>query len=166
MKYNLIKKNLLILVLTTLIGTQTLPITTFANISNNDDSIHTFTRKDSSLLHEKEKELEELSKEFNLNEKEIQDLRDLYNEYTDMTVTREKLEVITKILKVCQPVMVKATKLFEVTFTEKSLCDLYDYLIEWQDDLENGIKNFLINKYNWNQTAANWTAKSIMFIIF
>lgn len=53
MKYKLIKKTLVILILTTLISTQTVPITTFANISNNDDSIYAFTVKHSSLLMNK-----------------------------------------------------------------------------------------------------------------
>ena len=48
---------------------------------------------------------------------------------------------------------------------QKSIAEISDFLFGWQDDLEAGIAAYLLRN-GWNREVANWTAKSIMFIIF
>lgn len=46
---------------------------------------------------------------------------------------------------------------------EKSIVDITNYLFEWQDNLEQGAENWLVN-HGWNRTAAHWTVKTASFI--
>lgn len=116
------------------------------------------------LSLEKENELLEIAKEGNLSNEEINQLVKLYEE--NMISPRGKLGVILKIVKVSKNVMLKASKAFGVKMAEKTVADWTDYLLGWQDDLQDGIENFLIDKCGWNREAASWTAKTIMFIVF
>ncbi|MED3352976.1 hypothetical protein P4388_31140 [Bacillus thuringiensis] len=60
----------------------------------------------------------------------------------------------------------KAAKLLAAKIGSKSVADITDYLFEWEDDLQQGMENYLVYKLGWNKTAAHWTAKSVMFILF
>ncbi|OTN82231.1 hypothetical protein [Enterococcus faecium] len=46
---------------------------------------------------------------------------------------------------------------------EKSIADITNYLFEWQDNLEQGAENWLVN-HGWNRTTAHWTVKTASFI--
>lgn len=46
---------------------------------------------------------------------------------------------------------------------EKSIADITNYLFEWQDNLEQGAENWLVN-HGCNRTASHWTVKTASFI--
>lgn len=135
-------------------------------LNNRTENIVLVSSEENLLSPEKEKELKELVKEFNLSPQDEQEIRELYRENSNTVTTRAKIGVIKKIIKVAKPVFVKAAKLFGVKISEKSIADFSDFLFGWQDDLENGIKTFLVKNLGWNSTAAEWTAKTIMFVAF
>lgn len=115
---------------------------------------------------EKERELQELAREFNMSQNDIAELRELYLENSSQIIARIKLGPVLKVIKVCKPVLRKACIMFGVKMFEKDLVDLTDYIFRWQGKVEDGIKNFLIEKWGWNGTAADWTARTIMFVAF
>jgi hypothetical protein len=160
----------LFLALTTVFGL-TVPASAAGKMTNSinaKEDLDASLTYDSELLSpEKEKQLMEISKEFNLSTQDIKDLRNLYhNEHSTTIMPLGKIGAVTKIVKVAKPIIIKACKMFGVKMAEKSLADFTDFLFEWQGNLQDGIENFLITRWNWNETAAHWTAKTIMFIVF
>lgn len=118
------------------------------------------------LSLEKERELLEIAREFNLSQQDIYDLREMYNQNSDVITPRARISAVLKIVKSAKPVLNKATKIFGVKLKEKAISDFTDFLFEWQDSLQNGIEYFLANKLGWNSSAAHWAAKTIMFVAF
>lgn len=159
-------KRIIALSLSILMSAQALPTIAFASDNLNNTSVYTITEESTLLSPEKEEQLMEIANEFNLSTQEIKELRDLYNEHSTTIIPRGRIGIILKIVKAAKPIIIKACKMFGVKMAEKSLVDFSDFLFEWQGDLQDGIENFLINRWNWNETAAHWTAKSIMFVVF
>lgn len=58
----------------------------------------------------------------------------------------------------------RAAKWLAGVIGSKSISDITDYLFKWQDDLEKGCENFLVEQCGWNRTAAHWTVKTASFI--
>ncbi len=159
-------KRIIALSLSILMSAQSLPTIAFASDNLNNTSVYTIAEESTLLSPEKEEQLMEIANEFNLSTQEIKELRYLYNEHSTTIIPRGRIGIILKIVKAAKPIIIKACKMFGVKMAEKSLADFSDFLFEWQGDLQDGIENFLINYWNWNETAAHWTAKSIMFVVF
>ena len=66
---------------------------------------------------------------------------------------------------VSSTVIRKAASLLAKKMGQKSIAEISDFLFGWQDDLEAGIAAYLLRN-GWNRDVTNWTAKSIIFIIF
>ena len=58
----------------------------------------------------------------------------------------------------------KAAKWLAGVIGSKSVADITDYLFEWQDDLEAGCENFLVDECGWDEDVAHWTVKTASFI--
>lgn len=107
------------------------------------------------LNKEKQNEFIELAKELNLTyQEQIQFLQEKEASKNQLTARWK-----TAIIK-------KAAKLLAAKIGSKSVADITDYLFEWENDLQTGMENYLVYKLGWNRTAAHWTAKSVMFILF
>lgn len=119
-----------------------------------------------SISPEKEKYLQDMRKEYNLTQQDVNDIRYIYNQYSDISTPRAKIGIIKKVIKVAGPVLMKAAKIFGVKMSEKSFAEFSNFLFGWQDDLQSGIETFLVNNLHWNRVAAEWTAKTIMFVVF
>lgn len=125
------------------------------------------------LPYSKEMELINLSKEFSLTKKEVDELKSLYFKFNpnsgynlDNISYVSGAGAIFKIIKVCKPVLTKAAKWVGGKFTEKAMAGLTDYLFDWQDDLKEGIRSFLVDRLGWADWVARWAAKTIMFLAF
>ncbi|MCY9512239.1 hypothetical protein M5W68_20225 [Paenibacillus larvae] len=107
------------------------------------------------LTKDKQKEFMEIVKGTNLNfQQQVQLLKDRKN----MGQEQEKTLKVSLIKK--------AAKILAAKLGEKSIADIADYLFDWEDNLQQGIENYLVDKAGWNTTVAHWTAKTIMFILF
>lgn len=60
----------------------------------------------------------------------------------------------------------KAAQILAAKIGSKSVADITNYLFEWEDDLQEGMEHYLVDELGWNETAAHWTAKSVMFVLF
>ncbi|MDA2566429.1 hypothetical protein PDQ34_21010 [Bacillus cereus] len=123
-------------------------------ISNNNTDIN-FNQLYNQLNENKKEEFLNIVRESNLSfQEQIQLLQDRENSSYEAT-PRWKAAIIKK-----------AAKLLAAKIGSKSVADITDYLFEWEDNLEQGMQNYLVYKLGWNKTAAHWTAKSVMFILF
>ncbi|QWQ38597.1 hypothetical protein KMP11_06525 [Gemella sp. zg-570] len=122
-----------------------------AELSNNDE----FQRLYNRLNYNKKIEFNKLKKELKLTKKQqleiLKDKEIMDNQPTD----RWKLAVIKKI-----------AKWISLKVGEKSVAEITDYLLEWEDDLQTGIENFLVEYCGFSRGSAHWTAKTAMFIAF
>ncbi|RGB74915.1 hypothetical protein [Anaerococcus nagyae] len=169
MKNSKLNKKLFAITMAILIFSQT-TVPVFASSYNKYKSSNDEVKYESLLANNlpdyKKSELLELKNELDLNYEEINFLEEQYLINHSGTELRWKVSAVKKVIKVAKPILKKAAKKFGVKMGEKGIADLTDYLFEWEDDLQNGIENFLINKWGWNKTAAHWTAKTIMFVAF
>ncbi|CAK1250505.1 hypothetical protein [Fructobacillus fructosus] len=58
-----------------------------------------------------------------------------------------------------------AARILAAKLGEKSVADWTDFLFDWEDNFEGGIRYALIHYGNFNSTAAYWTARSIVFAV-
>lgn len=138
----------------------------FASNNINETSTYNITEKSTLLSPQKEEQLMEIAKQLNLTEQEVQELRDLYNKHSSTTMPMGKIGIITKIVNVSKPIIIKAEKAIGIKISEKTFADFTDFLFDWQGNLQDGIESFLINYLKFNETVAYWTAKTIMFVAF
>lgn len=122
----------------------------------------------SALPEYKQEELDELQRELNLSQDDVKFLEEQYVNYhsnSSLEESKLKAKIVLKVLKAAKPVIKKACKMFGLKMGEKSFADFTDYLFEWEGDLQTGIENSLM-KVGMPKTAAHWTAKTIMFVVF
>ncbi|ANU71630.1 hypothetical protein [Enterococcus faecalis] len=104
------------------------------------------------LSDSKKAEFRELVKGANLSPNEqLQILKEKYDSDREIA-PRWKTAVIKKV-----------AKWLAAKAGEKSIADITNYLFEWQDNLEQGAENWLVD-HGWNRTAAHWTVKTASFI--
>ena len=94
----------------------------------------------------------------------------IFSEYELHEILKEKIyysstSTMIQPSRVSSTVIRKAASLLAKKMGQKSIAEISDFLFGWQDDLEAGIAAYLLRN-GWNREVANWTAKSIMFIIF
>lgn len=94
----------------------------------------------------------------------------IFSEYELHEILKEKIyysstSTMIQLSGVSSTVIRKAASLLAKIMGQKSIAEISDFLFGWQDDLEAGIAAYLLRN-GWNRDVANWTAKSIMFIIF
>lgn len=159
-------KRIIALGLSIIMSAQAFSTVAFASNNINETSIYTITEKSTLSSPQKEEQLMEIAKQLNLTEQEVQELRDLYNKHSSTTMPMGKIGIITKIVKVSKPIIIKAAKAIGIKISEKTFADFTDFLFDWQGNLQDGIESFLINYLNFNETVAYWTAKTIMFVAF
>ncbi|ARF67779.1 hypothetical protein B7C51_07950 [Paenibacillus larvae subsp. pulvifaciens] len=124
----------------------------YTSYENADITNHDLYKR---LTKDKQKEFMEIVKGTNLNyQQQVQLLKDREN----MGQEQEKTLKVSLIKK--------AAKILAAKLGEKSIADIADYLFDWEDNLQQGIENYLVDKAGWNTTVAHWTAKTIMFILF
>ena len=159
-------KRIIALGLSIIMSAQAFSTVAFASNNINETSTYTITEKSTLLSPQKEEQLMEIAKQLNLTEQEVQELRDLYNKHSSTTMPMRKIGIITKIVKVSKPIIIKAAKAIGIKISEKTFADFTDFLFDWQGNLQDGIESFLINYLKFNETVAYWTAKTIMFVAF
>ncbi|WP_159591064.1 hypothetical protein [Streptococcus halichoeri] len=115
-------------------------------------NINEFNKYYNDLSDNKKIEFKNLVKNANLSpEEQLQILKDKYN--ADRTPTPRWKSAVIK--KVARWLAIKAGT--------KSVSDITNYLFEWQDNLEQGAENWLVEQ-GWNRAAAHWTVKTASFI--
>lgn len=120
--------------------------------ATNFTATNEFDKYYNDLSNEKKVEFERLVSGAHLSQVEqLQILKEKYESDRQLT-PRWKIAVIKKIAKW----LVAKTG-------EKTVSDVTNYLFEWQDNLEQGAENWLVN-HGWNRTAAHWTVKTASFI--
>lgn len=119
-----------------------------------------------NLPIDKQVELNNLVKEFNMSKEDANYIKELYIQNHSGIQPKAKVGAVLKIIKVAKPIIIKGAKMFGMKMAEKGIADLTDYLFEWQGALQDGIENFLVNNWGWSTTAAHWVAKTIMFVAF
>ncbi|MGG0256904.1 hypothetical protein ABEY61_28330 [Bacillus toyonensis] len=123
-------------------------------ISNTETDI-TLNHLYNKLSKNKKKEFLNIVKESNLNfQEQVQLLQDRKNNIHS-SQQRWKISIVKK-----------AAQLLAIKIGSKSVADITDYLLSWEDDLQQGMENYLVYELGWDQSVAYWTAKSVMFIIF
>lgn len=86
------------------------------------------------LIKDKQKEFMEIVKGTNLNyQQQVQLLKDREN----MGQEQEKTLKVSLIKK--------AAKILAAKLGEKSIADIADYLFDWEDNLQQGIENYLVD---------------------
>lgn len=86
------------------------------------------------------------------------------DEQLEILKTREKEINHVESKGAKSAVVKKVAKWLAAKAGEKSIADITDYLFEWEDNLEQGAENYLVDKCGWNRTAAHWTVKTASFI--
>ena len=120
--------------------------------NKNQDELKTLYNK---LEYKNKIKFKKLKKELNLTrEQQIEILKD--KEIMDKQPTeRWKSAAIRKV-----------AKWIAAKVGSKSVADITDYLFEWEDDLQKGIENWLVEKTGMLRSDAYWIAKTAMFIAF
>lgn len=151
-----IHKKIVVLGLTTLaFGSSIAPITNVFASELNTVSItssNEFDKYYNDLSNEKKIEFNYLVENAHLSlDEQLQILKDKYK--ADRTPTpRWKAAVVKKV-----------ARWLAAKVATKSVSDITNYLFEWQDNLEQGAENWLVEQ-GWDRTAAHWTVKTASFI--
>lgn len=149
-------KTVFITLVLSLIMTILTPFTSFAAETTIEDITNNPVYR--TLTDAQKQDFADISQGLNLS---YTDQADLLNQYAANrpSTGRFQLQWKTTLIKA-------AAKLLAAKLGEKSIADFTDFLFGWEGSLQNGIQYYLIHYAHWNSTAAYWTAKSIVFILF
>lgn len=126
-----------------------------ATIHKKDTQDEIIEEQTNKLPDDKKKEFNELVQSGYFSKTEQVKLLQAYTTENGNFSTRS---VKTKAIK-------KLAKWLAAKVGSKTIADITDYLFGWQDDLQTGAENFLVD-HGWNRTVAHWSVKSIMFVLF
>ena len=131
-----------------------LPITT---VRADEIGIHYRSEKTNlynQLPDEKKLQFNELVSALNLNEEEQ---LDLLKQYKEEHPRRAKRGLKSAVIK-------KVARFLAKKVAQKSVVEITNYLFEWQDNLEAGAENYLVEQ-GWDRNIAHWTIKTASFIV-
>ncbi|CIW11511.1 hypothetical protein OLF72_10435 [Streptococcus pneumoniae] len=156
MNKKFLKCGTLFLISCSILGSTIPAVTVFSDevtITYNSENSSEKNELYNQLSAEKKGQFDELVSNLNLSE---QEQLDLLQQYKEEHPRRAKRGIKSAIIK-------KVARFLAAKVGQKSVVEITDYLFEWQDNLEAGAENYLV-QYGWDRNIAHWTIKTVSFI--
>lgn len=90
----------------------------------------------------------------------------VFSQNDQLTLLQEKYNNTRSIAPKWKIAAIKKLAVFLAAKTgAKSISDITNFLFSWEDDLQEGATEYLVNN-GWNHDVAYWTVKSAIFLFF